>query len=101
MTSPKDKNAPEREVVVKQDEQKPVPVEVMADAIVAISQGMKKVMAGPLNEKAIVLLIQHAAPPYRYGMQSKKVGTVEIKCVLEGIQGLERTYLKAKPGAKK
>lgn len=83
-----------KEIIVKQDEANPVPVEVLATSIKAISDGMKKLLSGPLNEKALVLLIQHACPSTRkYG---PRPGTSEIKSVLAGIESLERTYLKAK-----
>lgn len=49
-------------ITVKQDENKPVLVEVMAEAIVAISEGIKKLRSGPLNDRALILLIQNAAP---------------------------------------
>lgn len=80
---------------MKQDEEKPVPVEVLAESIKAISDGVKKLLAGPLNERALVLLIQHAAPAIgKYG--STKVGMTEIKAVIEGMGSLEATYLKKK-----
>lgn len=43
-------------ITVKQDENKPVLVEVMAEAIVAISEGIKKLRSGPLNDRALILL---------------------------------------------
>lgn len=61
------------------NEKTPVPVEVMADAIVAISEGVKKLMAGPLNEKALILLIQNAAPGIKVGYSTRKVTKVIVK----------------------
>lgn len=87
-----------RTATVKQNEEKQVPVEVIATSLVAIADGVRKLRAGPLNEKALLLLIQHAAPNVgRYG--GKKIGTTEIKAVLEGMESLEATYLKKKPRA--
>ena len=72
-----------------------VSTEVMAEAIVSISQGIKKLLAGPLNEKALLLLIAHAAEPYgKYPVV--KVGQRDVKAVLDSIQSLERTFLKPK-----
>mgnify|MGYP001605680136 CR=1 FL=1 len=85
-------------MIVKQDEQKPIPVEVLAASIKAISDGITKLRAGPLNERALVLLIQHAAPSIGYG---KYISPKHIKAVLEGISSLEREYLKPKAAAKK
>ncbi len=82
-------------VVVKQNEEKPVPVEVIADSIKSISEGIKKLRSGPLNDKALMLLIQHAAPTKgSYSYQKITIG--EIKAVLDGIEGLEEFYLKKK-----
>lgn len=75
---------------VTQDDAKPVPIEVMAESIVAISQGIRKLRAGPLNDRALVLLIQHAAPSHNGAAISQK----EIKAVLAGIENLEREYLR-------
>lgn len=68
--------------------EKPIPVEIMAEAIIAISMGIKKLRSTRLNDKALHLLIQHATPLY------PKITIREIKAVLEGIQDLERMYLK-------
>lgn len=86
-------------VVVRQDEQKPVPVEVLAASIRSISDGIKKLRAGPLNDKAIVLLIQHAAPHVGGRSGYGQISTKEIRAVIEGMDALEATYLKRKPKA--
>jgi len=78
---------------VKQDD-KPVPVEVLAQSIIAIAQGVRKLRAGPLNDNALVLLIEHAAPRPSNGYRVNKVGKREIKAVLDGIDALEATYLR-------
>lgn len=80
-----------KKVTVKQDEQKVVPVEVIAESIVAISAGIKKLLNGPLNRKAVTLLIQHSAPTGRNG---QKISQGDINDVLDGIESLEKTYLK-------
>lgn len=77
-------------VVVKQDETKPVPVEVLAESIKRMAEGVRKLRAGPLNDHALVLLIQHAAPTVDFRQLNRK----EIKSVLDGIDNLERTYLR-------
>lgn len=87
---------PVKKVVVKQDAEKPVPVEVMAEAIIAISTGIKKLLAGPLNERCLLLLIQNAAPSIKGRFDSAPITQKQIKAVLEGIGQLEREYLKAK-----
>lgn len=73
-------------VVVKQTPDAEVPTEVLAESIVAISQGVKKLRAGRLNETALVLLLQHACK----GVVSRN----HIKCVLDALQDLERLYVR-------
>lgn len=80
-------------VTVKQDELKPVPVEVLAASIKAISDGIVRLRAGPLNERALVLLIVNAAPTIGYG---KNISAKHVRAVLDGISSLEREYLKPK-----
>lgn len=77
-----------KDVEVIQDEENPMPVEILAEHIKAISEGVKKLMAGPLNEKAIVLLIQHAIPG------TAGVRVTDIRAVLNALENLERVYLK-------
>jgi hypothetical protein len=67
-------------------------VEILASSIVAISEGIRKLRAGPLNEKALVLLIQHAAPTTGYN--GTRPGVQEIRAVLDGMESLEKQYLK-------
>lgn len=77
-------------IVVKNDTE--IPVEIIAQAIVAISEGIKKLRSSRLKDDALFLLIQRASPdlrnPYR------KVGIKEIEAVFEGIESLERKFLK-------
>ena len=73
-------------LAVVQNEDNPVPVEVMAANIVDIAQGIKKLRSGPLNDKALLLLIQHSIP---YGRVSRET----IRDVLDGVGSLEKTYL--------
>ena len=69
-------------VIVKQDEQEPVPVVVMAQAIRDIAEGTKKLFNSGLNERALVLLISH----------SSGVGQTPVKAVLRALRELEATY---------
>lgn len=81
------------EVAVKQVEGATVTVEVLATSIQAIADGMKRLLAGKLNEKALILLIQHAAPQVGR-FPPKPISQKEIKAVLHGIASLQREYLK-------
>lgn len=72
-----------------------MPVEVLAESISSIAQGVKKLLAGPLNERALVLLIQNACPQVgKYPPHA--ITQKEVKAVLEGLQSLEKEYLKPK-----
>lgn len=79
------------ELSVLQNPDAVVPTEVLAASIVAISEGIKRLRAGKLTERALLLLIQHAAPPLKY---SKRISTAEIRAVLEGMESLSRLYVK-------
>lgn len=81
-----------KKVTVVQSKTDPIPTEVLATSIKSISDGIKKLRAGRLNDKALLLLIQHACPSVKkYG---PKPGMGEVRAVLEAMENLERTYLK-------
>lgn len=82
------------EVKVIPDETGKVTVEVLAVEIKSISDGVKKLRAGRLNDKALHLLIQNAAPSVGGRYQNTKVGMTEIRAVLAGMENLEREFLK-------
>jgi len=84
--------AKERKIKVVQDEEKPVPVEVLATSIRDISRGMQKLRQGPLNERCLELLIQHAAGTTGY--PQRKPTLAEVRAILDGIENLERAYLR-------
>lgn len=75
-----------------------IPVEVLAAEILSISEGIKKLRAGRLNERALLLLIQHAAPTVKqHGRFSgSPITAKQVKAVLTGLESLEREYLKPK-----
>lgn len=85
-------------VAVKQNPEKEVPTEVLAESIVAISEGIRKLRGGRLTDRALLLLIQDAAPSVGH-RPPKPVSQREIKAVLEGIEGLERLFIKKKVAA--
>lgn len=84
------------QAVIKQNDEAPVPVEVLAESIKAISAGVKRLRNGKLKDDALFLLIQHAAPtvPKGHGRASTKPTIREIKAVLAGMESLEAAYLK-------
>jgi hypothetical protein len=79
--------AVKKPITVKQVEGAEVPTAVLAQSILDISRGMKMLVAGPLNERALLLLIQDAA-----GGKSH-VSLQIIKSVLGAVGDLERLYV--------
>lgn len=71
--------------VVKVDPGDP-PIErsVLASSIVELSKAAKKLLSGPLNERAIVLLLH----------DSSGVGKPDVRAVLTSLWTLERDYVK-------
>lgn len=75
-----------KKVEVKQDPEKPIPAELMAQAIVDIADAMKKLNASRLTRAAIVTLIKDKS-----GIDKNK-----IEIVLNNLDELERNWLKKK-----
>lgn len=75
-----------REVAVKREPDDPPDV-VIAKHIVEIATAMRKLMGGPLKERAIVLLIHDA-------MGSTKVAKRDIAKILATIENLAHTFVK-------
>ena len=76
--------ATKRKLVVTQQDDKPVKVEVLAQAIVDLGNASKRLAASSLNRKAVVVLLAHQTG----------LGQGVVKTVLEGISELEATYLR-------
>jgi hypothetical protein len=84
MTAVKKKAKP---AIVKREPDDP-PDEILAKHIVEISESMRRLMAGPLKEHTIVLLIYDAIGT------TKGVGKRDIAKVLNAIENLAHRYLK-------
>lgn len=72
-------------VTVKRNEEKPEPVEVIAQAIIDVSAAFKKVNSSRLEKRAIILLIKDMNPNLTIG---------DINSVLYNAAKLEETYIK-------
>ena len=84
-----------KNVVVKQDPTAPVAVEVLAEAVKSLAQGVRQLRRGPLNDRALILLIQNACPVPTTGVSKfKPISQSIVKAVLAGIDNLEVEYLK-------
>jgi hypothetical protein len=73
-----------KKVIVKQEPEKPVEVEVLAQAIVEIGKASKRLASSALNRKAVIVLLSH----------DTGLGQGVIKTVLDSIANLEATYLR-------
>jgi hypothetical protein len=69
-------------VNVKQQDDKPVAAEVIAQALVDISDGMKRLSNSGLKRKAIVALIH----------DQSKIGKREIEIVLNNLESLRHDW---------
>lgn len=76
--------AKEQPVVVKQNEENPEPIELIAASIIEISTAIKKLNVSRVKARAIYVLIKD--------MTGFPLGTIET--VLNAAQSLEKTYLK-------
>lgn len=70
--------------VVKAEDKEVIPTEVIAQSIKEISEGVKKIRAGKLNEKALIILVHKASG----------VATDTVRRVINGMESLEREFLK-------
>lgn len=79
-----------KKAVIKQPEPPApeIPTEIIADAIVKLSDGMAQLQRGALNDRALLLLIQHACP------SADRPSTKQIKTILTAIEGLKREYIR-------
>lgn len=69
-------------VVVKQDEENPVPKEILADAIVRISEAVTALRRSGLNERAIIVLVS----------DKTKISKGVVEDVLDGLDSLRAAY---------
>jgi len=76
--------AKEQSIVVRQNEENPEPMELIAASIIEISNAFQKMNASKLKPRTIFLLIRD--------MTNLPLTTIEK--VLSAAQSLEKTYLK-------
>ncbi len=73
-----------KSIVIKQDEKKPIPAEIIAGSIIKISKSMKELSETRLARNTIVTLI-HA---------NSKVSKKHIELVLNNLEAMEVIWLK-------
>jgi hypothetical protein len=75
-------------IKIKTDEENPEPIELIAKAVIAMSDNFQKALNSGLTERAIVVLIHDAIP----GRES--VSIQDIKTVLKYASELKKHYIK-------
>lgn len=83
----------DKQVVVKQDEEKPVPEEILAAAIVNLSKGFQRAMEAGLTRSAITLLVRDMLP----SPMSNQPSRAQIDMVLRALPRLAETYISNVP----
>lgn len=73
-----------------------VPKEVLADAIVKLSDAAERLLSGRLTERALLLLLHDAVKPTTNwsGKQPTKPTKSDIKAVLHALPELKKLYVK-------
>lgn len=74
-------------IKIKKNEEQPESVELLAKSIIQVAEGFKKVLASPLNERALICLLQE-------GIGSGNISRTQIKLVLQALPRLKGWYLK-------
>jgi len=74
------------DVIVKQDQENPEPIELIAKSIIDIAEGFEKLKTSKLKRRAIVLLLQDA-------IGSSNITKSQIEKVLEYTPKLKDIYL--------
>jgi hypothetical protein len=73
-------------IVKPVEPEKEIPTEILAESILELSEGIKKVRAGRLNDRALFILLRDATG----------VGINEIESIVDALENLDRRYLKPK-----
>lgn len=81
-------------MTIKHNEAMSVPTEILADSIVTVAQGMRRLLNGALGENALILLVQDAAGG------RNAISQEDVKKVLRSAARLDELYIR-KPKAKR
>ena len=75
---------PKRDVVkvVQQENEPPVPVEIIAQSIIRLDEAVKKMLSSGLNEYALIVLLA----------DSSRLSKTAIRILLRSLKTLRQTY---------
>lgn len=90
----------QKTITVTTDEENPIAVELVAEAIIAISDAMKKMKDSRLKRRAIILLIADNCASINRGYKRTIIGNKHIEAVLDSIDSLRDAYIKDVPKIK-
>ncbi len=71
-----------KQVTLIQNEEKPISVEIIADAIIKIDSSMKEILNAGLSKRALLALLHDGT----------KIAKRDIELVLDGLQMLRKQY---------
>ncbi len=74
-------------IKIKKNEEAPESVELLASSIVQVAEGFQKILATPLRERGLIVLLQD-------GIGATKISKLQIKLVLEALPRLKAWYIK-------
>jgi hypothetical protein len=74
-------------VKIKKNEQAPESVELLAQSVIQVAEGFKRVLSSPLTERAIIVLLHD-------GIGQAKISKSQIKLVLQALPRLKAWYVK-------
>lgn len=87
-------NKNQKTISVVTDEENPIAVEIVADAIISISESIKKLNNTRLNRRALLLLIADNCYPIKRGYTRTPISSKTIEKVLDSIENLRKAYIK-------
>lgn len=88
MTNMNTKKASSKTITVKVNEENPEPLDILAKAIIDVSEGFERINNSKLTRKAIVLLLQNSIGAGRITQQ-------QIHDVLDYVPKLKNLYTKS------
>lgn len=80
---------PKTQLNITQDPDKIVSKDLLATAIVKISDSMRQLLASGLNRKAIVVLVHDSIPKSGYG---PSIGKRDVEAVFGALEQLKERY---------
>lgn len=76
-----------KNIKIKKNEDNPESVELLAQSIIQVSEGFKKVIDSPLSQRALIVLLQDA-------IGAQNISRSQIKLVIEALPRLKAWYIK-------